>query len=70
MLSGLEFVGKCTGKVPNLTYYKVSVTTTHHYFNINKAREQLGYTPVVSLEDAYVVITCAMAHSNPELLCR
>ena len=36
---------------PFLSPFKVALAGTHHYYNCDKARKELGYVPVVSLED-------------------
>ncbi|KAL8283996.1 hypothetical protein RQP46_005109 [Phenoliferia psychrophenolica] len=39
------------GKTPNLTRGKVVYSTTHRYYNIEKARRVLGYEPIVGLQE-------------------
>ncbi|KAM0750736.1 hypothetical protein T439DRAFT_301719 [Meredithblackwellia eburnea MCA 4105] len=39
------------GKVPNLTKGRVTYSTTHRYYNIEKARRVLGYEPIVGLQE-------------------
>lgn len=37
--------------MPFLTPLKVALAATHHYYSCNKAKVDLGYKPLVSLED-------------------
>jgi 2-alkyl-3-oxoalkanoate reductase len=37
---------------PRLTRFLVSEMATHHYFNITRAREELGYQPTCSVKEA------------------
>ena len=39
------------GKTPNMTRSRVRYATLTKYHSINKAKERLGYAPIVSLED-------------------
>jgi sterol-4alpha-carboxylate 3-dehydrogenase (decarboxylating) len=39
-------------KPPFLSPFKVSLAGTHHYYSCAKAKRELGYVPVVNLEDA------------------
>jgi sterol-4alpha-carboxylate 3-dehydrogenase (decarboxylating) len=39
------------GKTPNLTRSRVRYSTLTRYYNIGKAKERLGYAPIVSLEE-------------------
>ena len=50
----MEFVSKALGAVgvkitPLLTRFLVSEMATHHYFNISRAKEDLGYQPSCSI---------------------
>ncbi|KAL8287527.1 hypothetical protein RQP46_003385 [Phenoliferia psychrophenolica] len=46
-----EAVMGLMGKTPNLTRGKVVYSTTHRYYNIEKARRVLGYEPIVGLQE-------------------
>jgi sterol-4alpha-carboxylate 3-dehydrogenase (decarboxylating) len=46
-----EWVMWPLGKTPNLTKSRVRFSTLTRYYNINKAKERLGYAPIVSLEE-------------------
>lgn len=37
---------------PFLTPFKVAIAGTHHYYSCDKAKRELGYMPVISLDDA------------------
>jgi sterol-4alpha-carboxylate 3-dehydrogenase (decarboxylating) len=39
------------GKSPNLTKSRVRFSTLTRYYNITKAKQRLGYAPIVSLEE-------------------
>ncbi|KIW07734.1 uncharacterized protein PV09_01664 [Verruconis gallopava] len=39
------------GKTPNLTRSRVRYSTLTRYYNISKAKERLGYAPIVGLEE-------------------
>lgn len=45
-----EFIMGCVGKTPNLTRQRVKYTSMTRYFNCRKARDRLGYRPLVPLE--------------------
>ncbi|KAI9884359.1 MAG: kinesin-like protein Klp8 [Watsoniomyces obsoletus] len=52
VLAGLaEWVLGLMGKTPNLTRQRVKYTSMTRYFNCRKARERLGYAPLVDLEE-------------------
>lgn len=46
-----EYVSKILKKEPGLTPFRVKITCATRYHDITKAKEILGYTPAVSLED-------------------
>ncbi|KTW26571.1 sterol-4-alpha-carboxylate 3-dehydrogenase (decarboxylating) [Pneumocystis jirovecii RU7] len=46
-----EILSFITRKKPGLTRSRVKFTCANRYYNINKARRRLGYSPVVELED-------------------
>ncbi|PKK75456.1 C-3 sterol dehydrogenase [Rhizophagus irregularis] len=46
-----ELASYITGKEPGFTRFRVRFATTNRYFNINKARNRLGYEPLVDLEE-------------------
>ena len=37
---------------PSFTHFRVKVITANRYFDISKAKERLGYKPIVSMEEA------------------
>ncbi|KAK0543009.1 erg26, C-3 sterol dehydrogenase [Tilletia horrida] len=47
-----EAFGKLTGRQSNFTRFKVAVSSTTRYHNIEKARRVLGYEPLVGMEEA------------------
>lgn len=47
-----EFVSKLTGKAPGLTPFRVRTVCADKYYNINKAKEILGYRPQTNLQQA------------------
>ncbi len=52
VIAGLaEWVLGLMGKTPNLTRQRVKYTSMTRYFNCRKARERLGYNPLVDLEE-------------------
>jgi sterol-4alpha-carboxylate 3-dehydrogenase (decarboxylating) len=46
-----ELVLGLFGKTPNLTRMKVRFSVMTRYFSIAKAKQRLGYTPIVSVEE-------------------
>jgi sterol-4alpha-carboxylate 3-dehydrogenase (decarboxylating) len=46
-----EFVLGIFGKTPNLDRVKVRYSAMTRYYNISKAKQRLGYFPIISLED-------------------
>lgn len=46
-----EFILGVFGKTPNLTRMKVRFSVMTRYYSISKAKERLGYAPIVALED-------------------
>ena len=48
----MEFVAKITGKEPTLTKYSIGTLANSLTLDITKAKEKLGYTPVISVRDA------------------
>ena len=47
---------------PFLSPFKVALAGTHHYYSSQKAKQLLGYRPVVSLEDGIRVTVDSMRH--------
>lgn len=47
----LEFFSKLVGKEPGLTPFRVKIVCAYRYHNIARAKEFLGYKPLVGLED-------------------
>jgi sterol-4alpha-carboxylate 3-dehydrogenase (decarboxylating) len=47
----IEFVMGILGKTPNLDRAKVQYSVMTRYYNISKAKQRLGYYPIVELED-------------------
>jgi sterol-4alpha-carboxylate 3-dehydrogenase (decarboxylating) len=47
----MEWVLWPLGKTPNLTKSRVRFSTLTRYYNITKAKERLGYAPIVSLQE-------------------
>ena len=47
----MEFILGIFGKEPSLSTYKVRFSVMTRYFSIVKAKERLGYQPLVSLEE-------------------
>ena len=52
-LRGREVIGEEGG----LSRFAIRYICTHHYFSIEKARQQLGYEPAVSIDEG-IEITC------------
>lgn len=50
---------------PTFTPMRVALAGTHHYYSCKRAKEDLGYTPVVSLKDAIA----RTVESYPHLRC-
>ena len=42
---------------PTFTPMTVSLAATHHYYNCDRAKKELGYKPIVTLEEG-IVLTC------------
>lgn len=53
---------------PLLTRFIVAQMSTHHYFNISAAKNELGYTPSVSLAEAMDLTFGHLGMSNTSLL--
>jgi sterol-4alpha-carboxylate 3-dehydrogenase (decarboxylating) len=50
--------GRAIGKENGLSRFAVRYMCTHHYFSIEKARRELGFSPRVSLDEG-IARTCA-----------
>ena len=49
--SALEFVSRFTGKEPTLTRYSIGALAFDMTLDIRRAKDELGYAPVVSMEE-------------------
>ena len=45
----MEFIAFFTGGHPLLTRFRIKIINSNRYFNISKAKELLGYEPIVPL---------------------
>lgn len=52
LASALEVVAKITGREPRFTRFLVSEMATDHYFDISRARSQLGFKPRFTVAEA------------------
>ena len=51
-LAGLaETFSSLTGRESQFTKYKVTYSASSRYYNIEKARRALGYSPIISVEE-------------------
>jgi len=46
-----EYISKFTGRQPGLTRFRVAILSLNRYYDIEKARRLLGYTPVVGFDE-------------------
>ncbi len=46
-----ETFSRLTGRESQFTRYKVTYSASSRYYNIEKARRALGYSPIVSVEE-------------------
>ncbi|CAJ0839643.1 10309_t:CDS:2 [Entrophospora sp. SA101] len=46
-----ELTSYLTGSTPGFTRFRIKFSTNNRYFNISKAKERLGYEPLVDLEE-------------------
>lgn len=65
----LQFIGRILGRSFKLTPFTVKMLTIDRWFNIEKARDVLGYKPVISYEDGWKS-TLEWFKENPEFLNR